>query len=85
MTEIASDDRQLFEELGEVRVRAEVARGGDFAFDGNSVKRKAASEWLAEREQRRADQWGGDRRSTIAGPVVAAVMVIALFVFVAAL
>lgn len=85
MVDLTIEDRALFEKLGEETVRAEVARGGDHAFEGQSDKRKAASEWLAERELQRSSERASPPKLTIIGPILFIVLVISLFIFVAAL
>lgn len=74
-----------FEKLGESRVRAEVARGGQAAFNGNSERRKAASEWLARREGQRIRQRGTPLRPTIVGPVVFMIVVACAIALVASI
>ena len=77
------DYDRRFEALGEATVRAEVARGGDHAFDGNPAMRKAASEWLAGLERDRTIARGTPPKPSIVGPVIFAVLVVAGFLLVA--
>ncbi|MEQ8664265.1 MAG: hypothetical protein RIC16_00935 [Rhodospirillales bacterium] len=75
--------RQRFENEGEASVRAAIARGGKQAFDGDPATRKAATEWLAERERQRIAARGTPLRLSIVGPVICAILVVAGFALVA--
>lgn len=85
MADLTAEDRQLFEKLGENKVRAEVARGGAAAFGGHADKREAATEWLAACEHQRTLARATPAKPTMIGPVMFVILVVALFIFVAAL
>ncbi len=82
---LSESRRQMFETLGESLVRDDLARGGRQHIGEGKHVRLAASEWLAEKENARIAARGSTLRLSIVGPVIALILVIAGFAFVAAL
>jgi len=82
---LSESRRRMFEDLGEGLVRDDLARGGTRHIGEGKHVRLAASEWLAEKEGERIAASGASARLSIVGPIIALLLVVAGFVFVAAL